>query len=111
MSVKTVRTEKDALSVKLGESYIIDVFPPPEQENQEITPEMFKEEERLEKIINDNLSKPKIRVNFTKSSLGKLNESDVVDIANGMGIEASVSDRKSDTIKKILEKQEELSSK
>ena len=39
---------------------------------------------------------------LTKSSLMKMKETDVVRIANSMGIAASVSDKKNDTIEKIL---------
>lgn len=42
---------------------------------------------------------------YTKSELTKMLEVDVVALANGMGIEASVDDLKGDTIQKILDKQ------
>ena len=41
---------------------------------------------------------------YTKSSLSKMLEKDVVALANEMGIEASVDDLKADTIAKILAK-------
>jgi len=41
---------------------------------------------------------------FTKTSLGKMLEKDLVALANDMGIEASVEDLKADTIEKILAK-------
>lgn len=44
--------------------------------------------------------------NYTKSSLNKMREKAVVEIARGMGIEASVDDLKAETIAKILKKQE-----
>ena len=42
---------------------------------------------------------------YSKSELTKMLEVDVVALANGMGIEASVDDLKGDTIQKILDKQ------
>lgn len=42
---------------------------------------------------------------WTEAQLRKLRESDVVAIANAMGIDASIADRKQDTINKILEAQ------
>ena len=41
----------------------------------------------------------------TGKSLGKISESDLVQMANDMGISASVSDRKGDTIEKIIAEQ------
>lgn len=46
-----------------------------------------------------------VQMVWTQAQLEKLLEVDVVAIANGLGITASVRDRKSDTIKAILDSQ------
>lgn len=106
MSVIIVKDDKTALSVKPGDAYFIDVFPPPEDEEQLITDEMLAEADRLEQVIRDNIAEPveepKPVKTPSKSALNKMKEADVVKLANDMGIDASVDDKKSDTIKRIL---------
>lgn len=58
MPVIRVTNIKTAQSVKLGDAYVIDVYPPPEQENQEITPQMLSLADRLDELVRDNLDKP-----------------------------------------------------
>lgn len=99
MSIIIVKDEKSAASVKPGDSYFIDVWPPADQEDQEITEEMLALADKLEQLVRDNIAAPQVP---SKSQLNKMKEADVVKLAVDMGIEASTDDKKSDTIKKIL---------
>lgn len=44
-------------------------------------------------------------IKYTKSQLNKMKEAAVVEIAKQMGLEASVDDKKADTVNKVLEAQ------
>lgn len=50
---KVIRSIADAKGIKLGEQYIVDVYPSAKDENQEITPEM----EELVRNIHEAVAK------------------------------------------------------
>jgi len=65
-------------------------------------PQSFRDMAEKGELIYGGKAKTKT---YTKSALSRMLEADVVKIANGMGISASVDDLKADTIAKILDAQ------
>jgi hypothetical protein len=100
-----LKTIADATKVKFGDSYFIDPFPDPSDELQDITPEMFELSEAIQVAVEHHLANPR---KFTEKELRKMREPEVVQIALNLGIEASVKDRKADTIQRILDTQTDL---
>lgn len=57
--MQIIKTEKDIDKLKFGDQYIIDVFPDPSLENQEVTEAMLKKRDDLQEKIEDRFrSKP-----------------------------------------------------
>ena len=109
--MREINTLEDVVGIKAGESYIFTGYPDPPVTDEEI--EKFddnfaaaqKLEASLEQAIADELAKASGTYKYTKTELNKMREAQVVEIALSLGLEASVRDRKSDTIKRILEAQ------
>ena len=64
-----------------------------------------KEEDFAAEVAAAVSSAPSAAKTYTKTDLNKMLEKDVVEIANSLGIDASVDDLKADTVQKILDKQ------
>jgi len=75
---------------------------------EELEAEITKLNKKITALTKKKTSSTKVKTQktaaYTKTSLGKMLEKDLVALANEMGIEASIDDLKADTIAKILTK-------
>jgi len=56
MSV-VIKKKSDVKKLKAGEAYILDVFPPADQEDQTVTQKMLDERDQLQKYVEEHLAK------------------------------------------------------
>jgi hypothetical protein len=50
-----IKSAADIKNIKRGDSYLIDVFPPADKEDQTVTEKMLAEEQRLQRLIDKRL--------------------------------------------------------